>query len=164
MKKFNFIEPEVIVGIGENTILDTNYNPPKVDHLDLEIEDWLGNDLMESYPCFIITESLKEGLAKSSFTGYTSIEEIEVIKAEYFEDNYQLDKEVPKFYWLKVDGVPFKDDFSISNDNSLKLYKLLISDAVLDFLRKDFKIDMSNVNFENKKIDDIFKRFMDSQK
>jgi len=88
MKKFHFIEPEVIVGIGENTILDNNYNPPKVDQLDLEIEDWLGNDLMESYPCFIITESLKEGLEKSKFTGYDSIEEIEVKKAEYFENNY----------------------------------------------------------------------------
>lgn len=147
MKKFHFIEPEVIVGIGENTILDNNYNPPKVDQLNLEIEDWLGNDLMESYPCFIITESLKEGLEKSKFTGYDSIEEIEVKKAEYFENNYQLDKEVPKFYWLKVNGISSKDDFSISNDNALKLHKILISDAVLEFLRKDFKIDMSNVNF-----------------
>lgn len=164
MKKFHFIEPEVIVGLGENTIIDNNYSPPKVENLDLEIEDWLGDDLMESYPCFIITEALKSGLEKRKFTGYESINEIEVKKAEYFKDNYQLAKDVPKFYWLKINGTPFKDDFSISNDNALKLYKLLVSEDVLNFLKNEFTINLSNVDFANKRVDDIFKRFSDSQK
>ena len=119
MKKYNKLNPEVIVGLGEKTEF-LEKEPPfnTVIKLHIQLEDWLGDDIMECYPCYIVTEELKDSMENTSFTGY-EFKEMEVTKAEYFNDNYQLKKDLPKFFWLKVIGREGIDDMYISNNDYL---------------------------------------------
>jgi hypothetical protein len=43
-------------GYGEDAILDTSVCPERVERLHYEFDGWLGDDLLESFPVFIITE------------------------------------------------------------------------------------------------------------
>jgi hypothetical protein len=101
IKEYLIVRPEVIVGIGGNTeYYPTEFIEGKkrlVTKLHIQLEDWLGDDLMEIYPCYIVTQQLKEALENNSFIGFT-FAGIEVTEDEYFEDNYQLEKPRPDFF------------------------------------------------------------------
>lgn len=97
--KYIKVEPEVIVGMGEHTVIDNSIYPPKVQNLHINLEDWMGDNLMENFPVYIITERLKKGLQATDFKGF-KINNLELTTDEYFFEHYQLKKEIPKFYWL----------------------------------------------------------------
>lgn len=152
--KYIKIEPEVIVGMGEDTNIDTSASPPVVTKLHINLEDWLGDDLMENYPVFIITERLKSDLETTAFSGY-SIEDLKLTFDEYFENNYQLEKKVPKFYWMIISGIKGKDDFYIDESQILN-----VSSEALSFLKK---FNLKYAVFEDdptiKEVDKIFEMF-----
>ena len=102
--KYHIIEPEVIVGLGEKTEF-LEKEPPfnTVVKLHIQLEDWLGDDLMVNSNCYIVTESLREAVEASDFTGF-NIMDLEQTKDEYFDDNYHQEKPLPKFYWMEVIG------------------------------------------------------------
>ncbi len=56
--RFQILEPEVAGGWGANIIADTDCHPPRIEHLHYEFEGWLGDPIVESFPCFLILESL----------------------------------------------------------------------------------------------------------
>jgi hypothetical protein len=119
MKNYNKLNPEVIVGLGERTVFLEKEAPFKiVIELHIQLEDWLGDDLMECFPCFIVTQELKKVLEISEFTGF-EFSEMQVTKDEYFKDNYQLKRALPKFYWMKIIGEKGIDDLYISEDSCL---------------------------------------------
>jgi len=126
---FYFIEPEVAGGWGSNTIADTSSHPPIVSKFHYQFDGWLGDDLLESFPCFIVSEPLKDDLISSGLTGF-EIEGAEVSKSEDFwsEDTYS---NLPKFYWLKVSGEDLFNDFKIAAD-----YRLVVSDKALSVIRR----------------------------
>jgi hypothetical protein len=47
---FYAIEPEVAGELGEGTVMDTSVHPPRVSAVEYVITDWLGDDIIESYP------------------------------------------------------------------------------------------------------------------
>ena len=147
--KYHVIEPEVIVGLGGNTLMDITVHPPFVRSLDIDLEDWLGDDLMEIFPCYIATEMLAEGLKKTDFSGF-EIKNLTLSEAEYFQNNYQLQRELPKFYWLNITGKVNTDDFYI-NDN----LKLSVSDKALHYLKNNFVLRYADIDVNNK-FDDLF--------
>lgn len=61
MKNYKILQPEIIVGIGDNTLF-LEKDPPfrTIKRLHIELENWLGDDLKECFPCYIITENLKK--------------------------------------------------------------------------------------------------------
>jgi len=89
----------------------------------------LGDDLLESFPCYIITERLEKKLLGTDATGY-ELGDAEVTKSEFFKDMYPKAPPLPKFFWLKIIGEPGVDDFGYSND-----YRLVVSEAVLRMLQ-----------------------------
>ena len=108
---YRYIEPEVAGGLGRQTILDNSVFPPRVDRLHYEFEDWLGDAVVESFPCFIVTGRLKEDIEKARLTGI------------YFDDvlvtqsaNFPPTKHLPEFYWAKITGTMAEDDFTLSGD------------------------------------------------
>lgn len=110
MKKYHIIQPEVIVDLGEKTEYLEKQPPFKtVSKLHIELEDWLGDDLVECYPCYLITEQLRNGILEQNFRGF-EIKDVNITKSEYFQNNYSLRKEVPSFYWLIINGIQDKDD------------------------------------------------------
>jgi hypothetical protein len=122
------IEPEVAGGFGENTkIIRTPGKPFEVVHLHYQFEGWLGDELLESTPCFIVSKSLANDLTRAQLTGF-SFDDVEVTASkEFFERGGAL--ELPQFLWLKVTGKIQSDDFSLSPE-----LLLIVSERALKVL------------------------------
>ncbi len=54
MSNYYVVEPEVAGGCGPHSVVDQQHGRPKVLRLHYVFEGWLGDDLLESTPCFII--------------------------------------------------------------------------------------------------------------
>ncbi|WP_378919867.1 hypothetical protein [Mesorhizobium kowhaii] len=103
-------------------------HPPIVTKLHYEFQGWFGDVLLESFPCFIVTEGAKSALLEIGISGVT-FSPVEVSTSDLFEE-MQPDQRLPPFVWLKVDGDAGRDDFGIAND-----YRLVVSERVLDALK-----------------------------
>ncbi len=126
---FFYIEPEVSGGLGENVVADTTVHPPIVSKLHYLFDGWLGDDLLESFPCYVVSERIKNELLTEELVGF-QIDELEVSKSEQFDDLYP-GKNLPSFYWLKVTGDAGEDDFGIASD-----HRLVVSDKALGVLKR----------------------------
>ena len=127
--KYYFFEPEVAGELGQNTVIDSTVYPPTVHRLHYEFSGWLGDALVESFPCIISTEDAAEALRKSSVSG-VSYSDVEISKSSEFREMYP-DRDLPKFVWLKISGEAGGDDFGMADD-----HRLVISETALDVLRK----------------------------
>ena len=134
-----YIEPEVAGGLGRKTIMDTNTYPPIVKTLNYEFNGWLGDDILESFPCFIISERLKKAIKKNNLTGI-NFDNVIITKSREFIDLYP-DKILPNFQWAKISGKMYFDDFIIGKD-----YRLIISDRAFQILNS---FNLKNASFEN---------------
>jgi len=102
-------------------------------HLHYEVDGWLGDDLLQSFPCFIVTDRLAHALRRSDLTG-CSLAAVEVTKSSKFND-WNPGKELPGFFWLRITGRAGVDDFGISEDR-----RLVASTRAMDVLRP-FNLD-----------------------
>jgi hypothetical protein len=109
--EYKILEPEVPGGLGESSKLDFSTRPPTVIALHFEFAGWLGDDLITTTPCFIVTDSLRTGLQTFNGTGYTFAELI-VSKSEEFVSS-EFDPYQTTFSWLKVTGIAGVDDFGL---------------------------------------------------
>jgi hypothetical protein len=135
--KFYILEPEVAGGFGKNTIIDNSVFPPIIHKLNYQLDGWLGDDLLESFPCYIVTEGIKEMLELIQPSGFI-FSDVEITKSDQFRELYP-NRKIPKFYWLKIHGKAGYDDFGISDENTL-----VVSEKVLELLKK-FKIDNCDI-------------------
>lgn len=114
---FYYIEPEVAGELGENTLMDSSVHPPLISKLHYQFSGWMGDELLESFPCFIISSRMVEIVKNLSLSGF-EILDVEVTFSEEF-DELDDKKKLPKFLWLKVVGQPGADDFGIADDHRL---------------------------------------------
>ena len=54
--RYFILEPEIAGGWGERTVADTGIFPPTVTALHYRFDGWRGDELLESFPCFIVTD------------------------------------------------------------------------------------------------------------
>ena len=122
-----FIEPEVSGQLGEKTIIDTSTHPPIVKYLHFIFYGWLGDDIIECFPIFLITEKLKSKFDEVKLTGYR-IKNCEIEVSEEFE-LLQSNTILPVFYWFDVIG---------SNSDDFKIFKnkLQVSDVAYSILNQ----------------------------
>jgi hypothetical protein len=125
---FYFIEPEVAGGMGDRTVMDTSCHPPIVSKLEYKFEGWLGDELLESFPCFILTEALSALVANANLSGFT-LGSVHLCTSDEFDEAFP-NKLLPKFLWLKVEGRAGVDDFGLADD-----HRLVVSATALDILR-----------------------------
>lgn len=126
--KFFYIEPEVAGGFGKNTVLDASFHPPKVDKLHYQFDGWLGDAILESFPCFIVTETAAKALVDAKATG-VQYEEVEVSVSVEFQELCP-ESTLPRFLWLKINGIAGTHDFGIAGD-----LRLVISERALSIIR-----------------------------
>jgi hypothetical protein len=126
---FFYIEPEVAGGLGEETVMDESTHPPRVRKLDYCFEGWLGDVLLESFPCFIVTEAAKRELQKLAATG-ARFDVVRITKSEEF-DELNPDVLLPQFAWLRPEGELGRDDIATAEDG-----RLVVSARVLKLLEK----------------------------
>ncbi|WP_107313196.1 hypothetical protein [Burkholderia metallica] len=125
--KYFYIEPEVAGGLGEHSVLDSSTHPPKVSKLHYKFDGWLGDVLLESFPCLIATDAAADALRNASLTG-VDYAEVEVSASETYRELYPQ-RTLPLFQWLKITGIAGKDDFGIAED-----LRAVVSQRVLDIL------------------------------
>jgi hypothetical protein len=128
MSIYYIIEPEVPGGLGDNTIIDTSVHPPVISVLHFEFDGWMGDDIAESFPCYIVTERLMNAIKEHNFSG-VAFDTLIMSKSGEFMNMHPL-RELPVFYWMKIIGKFGTDDFAISD-----AFNLLISGRVIDCLR-----------------------------
>ena len=127
--KFYVIEPEVAGGLGDQSIIDHSVQPFTVRTLHYEFEGWLGDELLATNTCYIVSTNLRLALSSSSYSGF-SIDAVTVTKSELFEE-MEPNLVLPDFYWLKIWGVPGIDDFGLASQG-----RLVVSDRALALLKK----------------------------
>ncbi|MEE4962429.1 hypothetical protein V2K05_05385 [Pseudomonas alliivorans] len=126
---YYYIEPEVAGGIGDSSILDTSSHPPKIMLLEYRFEGWLGDDLLESFPCFIITKRLADAISVPPLSGF-ALMPVEISKSENFIESHPHVK-LPEFQWLKISGSAGSDDFGLTENHNL-----VISKSALEVLKR----------------------------
>lgn len=127
--KYFYIEPEVAGGLGENTVMNRDVHPPVVRSLHYQLEGWLGDVLLESFPCFIVTEDARRKLQLLGATGAT-FDDVEITTSEQFKELYP-NRQLPTFVWLRVQGMAGHDDFGIAEDA-----RLVVSERAVETLRQ----------------------------
>lgn len=131
------IEPEVAGGIGENSVfenLEASQNEkeiPIISHLHYEFSGWLGDDILESTPCFIVTERLAKNIINNDLKGF-KLTNVEISTNEEYND-INSNKILPSFRRLiplgkiKIEDGKFNDwtgdDFNLSEKNYLVVTK-----------------------------------------
>lgn len=128
--RYYLLEPEVAGGFGNNAVIDTTTHPPNVKHLHYELDGWLGDDLLETFPCYIVTDRLRQAISEVAKRGF-SFADVEISKSEQFRQFYR-DRELPAFSWLKVSGQAGVDDLGISANHCL-----VVSERVLAAMQKN---------------------------
>lgn len=123
------VEPEVGGGLGNNSVVDSSVHPPRVSKLHYHFDGWLGDDVLESFPCYLVTRALAVEMEEEELGGF-HLDQAEVSKSDQFEDLYP-GLELPEFCWLKVTGKAGRDDFGISDD-----HRLVVSNRALAVLRR----------------------------
>ncbi|HKN98480.1 MAG TPA: hypothetical protein VJX10_15280 [Pseudonocardiaceae bacterium] len=125
---FYYVEPEVAGELGPSTVMDTTVHPPDVSRLEYRFTDWLGDSIVESFPCYIVTDELGKQIQQGELDGAT-LDEVAVTLSPEAEE--LLDQPLPPWKWLKVTGQAFQSDFGISDDR-----RLVVSERAMDVLRQ----------------------------
>lgn len=139
MCNYYVIEPEVAGGWGENTKFTRIPGRPVTIHkLHCQFDGWLGDNLVESSPCYIVTDRLAAEIARMKLTG-VQFDKVEVSKSGQFDELYpQMD--LPKFEWMKIEGSSGEDDFGLTDD-----LQLIVSQKALTVLER---LGVANANVE----------------
>jgi hypothetical protein len=125
---YYLLDPEVAGGLGHNTELDATCHPPKVEHLHYAFDGWLGDCLVESFPCFIATESVIADLKAAGITGFED-DDVEVSTSEEFDELYP-NREIGRWRWLRLVGVPGEDDIAATQST-----RMVASERALEILK-----------------------------
>jgi hypothetical protein len=126
------VSPEVAGALGENTTMDSSVHPPRVSRLHHRFEGWLGDELLEVFPCFLVSSALAKSLEEANLVGF-SLDTVEVSVSHEFQELYP-GRTPPEFRWLKITGEDRDADFSLTPD-----FRLEVSSRALNVLKK-FKL------------------------
>jgi hypothetical protein len=131
------LAPEVAGGIGDGTVVDSTVHPPRVERLHYEFEDWLGDDLVESFPCFLVSKPLAARLTAAGL-GTFEVKNVAVTMTPGAEELLG-DASLPDFYWLEVAGTAGLDDVGTTATG-----QRVVSDQALALLR-EFNVNNCDV-------------------
>jgi hypothetical protein len=127
--KFYILDPEVAGELGKNTVMDNSVHPPKVSRLHYELDAWLGDDLIQSFPCYLVSEKLKRKISASSLSG-AAFDSVEFSLSPNFKERHPS-KFVPDFAWFKITGSVGKDDFGVEADG-----RIVVSERALTLIQQ----------------------------
>lgn len=126
---YHILNPEVAGAFGPHTTMNSTVHPPSVKHLHFELDAWLGDDLIQSFPCYLVTTTLKSKLEAMRPSGISFAAAEVSVSADFAE--LQPGVKVPVLVWIKIQGVPGNDDFGLTKDA-----RLVVSNQVLEEMQK----------------------------
>ena len=123
------LAPEVAGALGERTVMDSSVHPPLVARLHYEIDyGWLGDELLEAFPCYIVSDTIAANLAESGLGAFELHDADVTLTPEAQED--RAGEPVPLFRWLRVSGIAGRDDLGVTGGG-----RLVVSERTLALLR-----------------------------
>jgi hypothetical protein len=125
---YHILAPEVAGGMGPGTVLDSSVHPPSVSKLEYEFFGWFGDELLESFPCFIVSDRLGEALRNASLSGFI-LDEVVITLSEQFNELHP-NIVLPQFFWLRVFGRAGTEDIGVTRDA-----RLVVSERALQIMR-----------------------------
>ena len=154
------LRPEVAGSTGEGTVI-TNYEAVRsgealvhdVAELEYTFDDWLGDELLESFPCFVATEALLASLELAGLSGLR-VRPVVISVSELWEQLHPEDPtgaSLPPFRWLAPTGTvllePRETTYRSWSDDDLCLSQraeLVVTDRALEVIRKH-RIDRCDI-------------------
>jgi len=128
MTRYFALEPEVAGGWGDGTEVDVTVHPPVVKSLHHAFDGWLGDELLELFPSFLVSETLGHAMKLAGLTGFV----LAPVKVSLTEQYLEMQPEVvlPAFLWLQITGVAGQSDIGLSPK-----HLLVASDRTMDVLK-----------------------------
>jgi hypothetical protein len=112
---FWVVEPEVAGSIGPRTVMrQSSVGGWFVEKLNYEFQGWLGDQLLETTPCFIVTAKVAESMTSSDLTGF-SFDDVECTTSDLFKELHP-ERALPAFRWLKIDADAGQADIGLTPD------------------------------------------------
>lgn len=155
MAELFLLHPEVAGGWGPRTVVANRReiesgeaHVPVVTRCEYQFEGWLGDELLEAFPCFIATKSLAEDLERANLRG-VGFDEVIISVSDTFKELYPRRK-LPPFRRLIPKGtVELTSQRKIRNWSLDDLClaqraELLVSERALAILKKH-KLDNCEV-------------------
>ncbi len=127
MNYFN-LEAEVAGGFGPHSVTQQSAGGLTVHKLHYIFEGWFGDEIVESTPCYVVTEELARAITARGLTG-VSFDEVEIERSDIFRELH-ADKGLPPFVWMKICGTKMKDDFFFAGYG-----RLVVSERALEVIR-----------------------------
>lgn len=125
MFKYYRVSPEVAGGLGVETIMDRSEHPPRVAKLHYEVIDWLGDSIVQSFPCYLVVRSLAQSMSSAGLSGF-SIASAVISEASEFRE-FNPEGELPDLVWLIPDGVPGVHDVAVNEKGHLIASETFVS-------------------------------------
>jgi len=125
---YYYLEPEAAGCIGPGTVIDSSVHPPIVHRLHYILDAWLGDDIVERFPVYLVSDRLRGKLEEAGLTGF-DFAPVEVTEHEDFRLLYR-GRRAPVFCWLQLHGVAGSDDFARGPD-----HRLVVSHRALEVLQ-----------------------------
>jgi hypothetical protein len=104
------LKPEVAGGWGPGTVVSNRAElatgketVPKVTHLHYLFDGWLGDELITSHPCFLVTRQLGTAMREAGLNGL-EFRTVRVSVSELFAE-MEPDCILPEWLWLLPEGV-----------------------------------------------------------
>jgi hypothetical protein len=119
--------PHVAGQLGDGTVLDPTTYPPGVRRVEYVLDGPDTDDLIESFPIFLVTERLARRLMNVGFTGF-ALGDASVAASREDHATYG-DAPQPRFRWLRVTNVASAD---VWLDDE---HRLCVSDRFMEELR-----------------------------
>lgn len=124
------VEPEVAGELGKQTVLHRSIHAPSVTTLHYVLHGWLGDDIIEAFPCFVISTRMADEIARLGLTGFV-LRDVKVTTARQFEELHP-GLQLPRFTWLDVTAShPELTDFRLDPGARLE-----VTDRALGALRR----------------------------
>lgn len=111
--RFYTVNPDVPGFLEESH--DEILSKPELPTVHYPFECWPDDDIVQSFPALLVSERLGAALTSTGLTGF-ELGECISRKGEQFHIPSPGRGELPRYFWLKVNGEAQADDFGISGD------------------------------------------------
>ena len=105
------IRPEVAGGLGSDSILDHSVHPPVVHRLHYVFSGWLGDDIVESFPCYLVSTRLAGAITHAGLSGVRFDDAIVSKDPQFVRFFPEVAASLPEWRWLRPTGQAHESDF-----------------------------------------------------
>ncbi|MFT4008828.1 MAG: hypothetical protein QM655_02180 [Nocardioidaceae bacterium] len=121
------LDPQVAGELGPDTDLDTSTHPPKVKRLEYVLDQPETDELITSFPVFLVSDQLGSRLKKAHLDGF-KLTKAPVRPSDNYRQLYGK-AEHRDYRWLQVTGAPGRSDFWLDQS-----FNLCVSDGAMAIL------------------------------